>query len=170
MNKPRSKTPRARQTKWAHLLPYPDYPLFAHNGTRWAKVIQGRRHYFGSVADGWEAALEKYDQQKADLHAGRTPRALPEGVTVDEVVNRFLHAKHRKVDTGELAARSWNNYRIVCARIKAVFGGGRVVEDLRADDFEHLRAEFAKTHGVKSLQVDVTCTRSHLSLRRSRPN
>lgn len=154
-----ARPPKVRQTKWAHLLPYPDFPLFAHNGQRWAKVIRGRRHYFGSVADGWEAALALYDAQKGDLHAGRTPRPEPEGVTVDEAVNRFLRAKRLKVESGELMPRTWDGYKIICARIKAFFGGKRMVDDLRPEDFENLRAEFARTHGPQALKVDVTATR-----------
>src|SRR3954471_450689 len=85
--------------------PYPDFPLFAHATKRWAKKIRGKMHYFGPWADP-DAALKKYQQQKDDLHAGRTPEPagveVSAGVTLRELCNSFLNAKQGRVDCGEL--------------------------------------------------------------------
>jgi hypothetical protein len=66
--------------------------------------------------------LEKYLEQKDDLHAGRMPRAQADGATVRDVVNRFLTAKQHLLETGEIAARmaSVCRERISDERLKAV--------------------------------------------------
>lgn len=81
--------------------PYPEVPLYPHATGRWAKRIGGRLHYFGPWDDP-EGALQRYLDQRDDLHAGRKPRLKDEGLTVRELLNRFLTGKKRLVDAGEL--------------------------------------------------------------------
>ncbi len=93
------------------------------------------------------AQLEKYLEQKDDLHAGRTPRVQGDGLTVRDLLNRFLTAKKTLVDAGELAARTFGDYKSVCEQISAAFGLTRLVDDLASDDFEKLRAGTAPALG-----------------------
>ena len=53
--------------------PYAGFPLTAHPNGQWCKKIRGKVHFFGVWADPM-AALEDYNMQAADLHAGRQPR------------------------------------------------------------------------------------------------
>lgn len=136
--------------------PRPDFPLFPHATKRWAKKIRGKLHYFGSWADGADSALQKYLDQKDDLHAGRTPRTPSNELTIRELVNRFLTSKRRQVDANELAERTFLDYHRTCRGLGDTFRLDRLVEDLGADDFERLRAGIAKTRGPAALGVEIT--------------
>jgi integrase len=130
--------------------PYPEFPLFAHATRRWAKKIRGRMHYFGPWDDP-DGALKKYLAERDALHAGRTPRPAPEGLTVKALVNAFLNHKQALVDAGELRARTWTEYKETCDEVVARFGKGRLVEDLGPDDFAALRTHMAKRWGPVAL-------------------
>ena len=158
----KSRAPK-RKTSREHVLPYAEFPLFPHGSGRWAKKIRGKLCYFGRW-DGeggtkWKAALDDYKAKVDDLQAGRVPRTSPDGLTVYELVNRFLEAKRHLVDTCELSPRTWADYKVVCERVAKVFSTRRVVMDLAADDFERLRKDFSKTRGPVSLGNDITRVR-----------
>jgi integrase len=123
--------------------PRPDFPLFPHATRRWAKKIKGTLFYFGPWGDP-DGALKKYLEQKDDLYAGRKPRATGEGFTVRDLCNHFLNSKRHLVDTCELTRRTFDDYQQVTDRIIEAFGRERLVEDLRPEDFEQLRARLAK--------------------------
>src|ERR1700719_4425561 len=91
--------------------PYPEFPLFPHAAGVWAKKIRGSLHYFGPWSDP-EGALNKYLDQKDDLHAGRTPRRAQTGNDLDHLCNHFLHTKRQLVEAGELAERTWQDYKL----------------------------------------------------------
>jgi integrase len=139
--------------------PRADFPLFPHANGQFAKKIRGRLHYFGSVDDP-QAALDRYLEVKDDLLAGRAPRTAAGGLTLRDVLNRFLTSKQRLMTSGELAPRTFDGYKVVCERISKSMDVARLVSDLRADDFEKLRADLAKTHGPTSLANDITRIRS----------
>jgi hypothetical protein len=126
--------------------PHRGFPLYAHATGRWAKRIRGRIHYFGPWADP-QGALQKYLDQKDDLLAGRTPRVSGDGLTIVDLINRFLTVKRQRVSSGELSQRTFADYSETCERVINVFGKTRLVTDLASDDFGHLRAKIAETRG-----------------------
>jgi hypothetical protein len=109
----------------------------------WAKKTRGKLHYFGPWDDPDEA-LAKYLEQKDDLHAGRTPRPDPEALTVKDGCNAFLNHKRDKTDAGELSVRTWARYKEVTDLLVERFGKGRLVSDLRPDDFTALKNQMTK--------------------------
>jgi integrase len=152
--------------------PYPEFPLSPHASGTWQKKIRGKIHYFGKwgrivdgkmtrvEGDGWKEALEQYKVQADDLHAGRAPRVKSTDLTMMDLCNRFLTAKQRKVDGGELGERMFEEYRLTTDRLVAELGKTRLVNDLAADDFEALRAEFAKLYGPVRLGNEVQKVRT----------
>src|SRR5688500_6032209 len=89
--------------------PWPDFPLFPHASGRWAKKVRGKLCYFGPWSDA-DGANAKWLLQRDYLLAGRKPPTDPDGITVMDLVNKFLTAKKRRLDSGEMAARSWKDY------------------------------------------------------------
>jgi integrase len=152
--------------------PYPDFPLTPHPLGKWCKKIRGQMHYFGAWAtrvdgaltrvdgDGWNEALDEYKKVADDLHAGRTPRAKGDGLTVAELCNQFLTAKLRKVEAKELTSRLLAEYKEVTDLCVKTFGASRLVDDLAAADFANLRATMAKKWGPVRLSSSITRTKS----------
>ena len=168
-----TKSPRSRKSSVDRpKKPYPTFPLGPHPSGAWQKRIRGKIHYFGRWArrengrlvriegDGWKEALELYKAQADDLHAGRTPRVKADGLTVADLCNRFLTAKHRKLTAGELGPRMFQEYKDTTDRLIADFGKERLVEDLAADDFETLRASMAERWGPVRLGNAITRVKS----------
>lgn len=136
--------------------PFPDSPLFAHATRHRAKKIRGKLHYFGP----WDhpdtaLALEKYLDQRDDLHAGRIPRTTADGFTVRELLNHILAAKQHQLDTSEITHRTFEDYRATCDRIAKTIGPMRLVDDLAADEFQLLRAGIARNWGPVALGNEV---------------
>jgi integrase len=126
--------------------PYAEFPLFAHATGQWAKKIRGRMYYFGPWNDP-DAALAKYDAEKEDLHAGRTPRPAPSTLTVKDVANAFLNAKQDAREAGELSPRTWADYRSIMDMLVEGMGKHRSVTALDPQDFAALKKKLAKRNG-----------------------
>ena len=139
--------------------PYPDFPLTPHPAGYWCKSIRGKLRYFGPwgkrfkgkmqrvEGDGWRDALAEYERTRDALYKGQTPRPKADGLTLGDLANHYLTSKHRLVETGELAPRTFRDYKGVCDRLIGFFGTGRTVLDLASDDFESLRASIGKRWG-----------------------
>jgi hypothetical protein len=162
-----SRKPLAKPNK-----PYAEFPLTPHASGKWMKKIRGTIYYFGAWAtrvdgklvrvkdDGWENALAEYKRVADDLHAGRTPRVSGDGLLVKELCDRFLQAKQRKVDAGELTTTLFADYKIITDLIVKEFGSNRFVDDLAADDFAQLRAAMVERWGPVRLGNSITRTKS----------
>lgn len=118
---------------------------------------------------GWAQALKLFNAQKDDLYAGRKPRVrvTKEGQVEDDtyrvkhLCNEFLTAKKRKLESGEIGARMFQEYRETTDMLIAAFdNGNRPVDDLDAADFEALRADMAKRWGPVRLANAITRVKS----------
>jgi integrase len=137
--------------------PHPDFPLFLHPTGQWAKKVRGRKVYFGTDPD---KALAKWNAQKDDLLAGRTPGAVTDGATVKELVNAFLTAKKVLLDSGELSPITWNHYHATAQLVADVLGKTKPVAALVPADFDGLRAKLAKRLGAVALGNEIQRVRT----------
>src|SRR5262245_59039186 len=151
MSEVHSTTPTPGDKPAKPSKPYPEFPLTAHPAGYWCKKIRGKIHYFGPWDDP-DGALAKYLEQKDDLHAGRTPRPDPAALTVKDAANAFLNAKKALVDASELSQRTWDEYKAMADELVAHVGKGRLVSDLRADDFASLRNKLSGKWGPHRLK------------------
>ena len=77
-----------------------------------------------------------------------------------DLVNQFLTAKRHLLDTREITAQTWKDYHSTCERLIDGFDKSRLVEDLAASDFLHLRTNLAKTRGPVALGNEIQRIRS----------
>lgn len=162
---PKSSTAkkRGKSAGRSYPKPYDGFPLSAHVHTgRWYKTIKERRYYCGPL-DDWEQALKVYEHSAPYWAAGQTPPPLGDSASVksvSHVVNGFLSAKRRRVESGEMTERTWAEYHNVGEMIVKAFGRHRDVDTLTPDDFGKLRASMAKGRSPVTLANLVTRARS----------
>ncbi|HQL74650.1 MAG TPA: tyrosine-type recombinase/integrase, partial [Phycisphaerae bacterium] len=121
--------------------PYPDFPLYAHAAGVWAKRIRGREHYFGPWSDP-DAALRRYLDQRDYLHAGAPPPAA-DGVSLDELVNRFLEHVLARVERSEVSRHQFNCYRRDGKLLLETLGRTRPAASLTPADWRRYRTVVA---------------------------
>jgi integrase len=138
--------------------PYADFPLFPHAAGVWAKKIRGKMHYFGPWSDPDEA-LAKYNEQKEALHASRTPRPDRAALTVKDVANLFLNAKKQAVAAGELALRTFNDYKAIMEMMLDGLGKQKPAAALDPQDFTALKIRLARRNGPARISTLVQVVR-----------
>jgi integrase len=106
-------------------------------------VVGGRTYYFGPWGDP-EGALEKFLDQKDHLFAGRTPPPAADGLTLHELVNRFLAAGDAHVQDGTWSIRHFVDCKRDGAAMLAALGKARPAGTLTPADFQHLRTVLSK--------------------------
>ena len=142
--------------------PFPDFALTAHPNGQWCKKIRGKVWFFGKW-DAPQAALEKYRDERDDLQAGRQPRRLSQGKpTTGDLVNAYLARCDEKVQAGELAAVTFNDYKAVGKLIIKGLGRNSDPEQLRPVDFATFRSAMARKYASARLTKIVVVTRAIL--------
>jgi len=96
------------------------------------------------LGDGWQEALEKYLDEKDAWIAGRNPKKPKKGeTTLAELCNQFLSDKLDKRESGEIGARTFEEYHATSKLVIEEFGKTQVVDDLISSDFRKLRKKIA---------------------------
>jgi integrase len=168
-----TRTRRRKAATGVPAKPRPDFPLTPHPLGAWQKKIRGKVYRFGKwgkMVDGkmqrlpgdewWQPALAEYDKKKDALYAGRTPREDDDGLTVNDLRERFLTAKSRALDAKEITARTYCEYKATANRLIQTFGEDRLVDDLSTEDFMTLRASMAEQWGPVRLGNEIQKVRT----------
>jgi integrase len=127
--------------------------MAAHPGGQWVKKVRGKIRYFGAWANPdpdnakAKAAIDKYmnfmratDNGEQDL-AQPLQVVRPEVLNLDTMVNGFMGDKHRSVESGDLSARQFAEYRKLGNLILSTLGKQRLVCDLSPADFATIRSK-----------------------------
>ena len=140
--------------------PYTGYPMFAHGSGQWAKKIRGKLFYFGVWANP-EAALERLNREYPYLKDGREPPPIDvsNGCSLRQLCNAFLELQENRLNSGELAPRSFQSYFNVCNVLIEHFDKGRLVADLCPLDFQGLRSALAGRYGIGTLRYMINVIR-----------
>jgi len=129
--------------------------MFAHNSGQWCRKCRGRFYYFGPWRDDPEgiSALERFNKEWPYLKEGREPPPVDigDGLTVKKLCDCFIAAKSEKLESGELAERTFADYFKGCQLLVDFFGRDRRVDDLRPDDFARFRKELAARYSLTTL-------------------
>lgn len=151
-------TPGGRARK-----PREDFPLFPHASGRWAKKVRGKLEYFGSTAADptGEKAIQEWLFHRDNLLAGRQRRPRNDDrCTVGVLVNEFLNSKRIRLESGEIAPRTFDEYVATGKRLAKVLGKNTPVVALESADFRKLRANIAKNWGPVRLSNEITRCRT----------
>lgn len=135
--------------------PYEGFPLYAHASGHWAKTILCKTHYFGRWEDGWQAALDLFNDRKEALYRGVDPAEYNQGLTVGLACDTYMSAKQLLMDSGELSPRTFKDYEHTCDAIVEMFTSARAVDSLTAADFTRLRAKLAARFGASRLSREI---------------
>ncbi|MFM7135647.1 MAG: tyrosine-type recombinase/integrase [Planctomycetota bacterium] len=142
--------------------PYPTFPLTPHPNGQFCKKIRGKTHYFGTVNDP-DAALSEYRRWCDALHSGKVARVTRTvELTAADLANKYLAAKERKRENGELTPAAFVEYHRHCERFIEFFGGQREVKTITRGDLEDYRVFLGRGTNATTLSNRIGGARSIL--------
>jgi integrase len=122
--------------------PDPDFPLTPRADGRWMKKIHGKLYYFTGESDEarrqYEDLVERLGKDEDTRHKVR------------DLCNLFLTSKKTDLEAGQIAQRTFDDYRAITDRIVAHFGRLRPLEELSVSDAEALRKRLIKGVSLKT--------------------
>lgn len=125
--------------------PRADFPLSAHGCGQWCKKIHGKIYYFGPWDDP-DAAEAEFRRQEPWLRSGGDV-SDPDAFTIKLLCDTFMSSRKAKMERGDLAQQTFNDYLSSCKRLANFFGRSRVANLLTPKDFERFRDSFPASWG-----------------------
>ena len=123
-------------------------PTFAPNASPTGRANAGTRR----SANG-SASASKRSSPTTGISG--VVRDATEALTLRDLVNRFLTAKQRRLDGGEMSPRSFNDYFHTASLFLSGLGKDRRADDITPADFGMLRTHLAKGRGPVSLGAHI---------------
>lgn len=123
----------------------------------WCKKSKGRVYYLSRDQD---EAQSIYEANKDRIATGRPLEIDADAWTVQEVVEAFLQARQKRVDSGELSVRTFNDYNGTGQSVVDFFGKATLADELTPDDFRRYREDVAKRRNVVGVGNEVTRTKT----------
>jgi len=152
---PNSSSLKAKPKK-----PFPTFPLTAHPNGQWCKKVRGKVRFFGVWADP-KSALEEYNRQAADLHAGRVPAMrASDRLTVKELANAYLATQKAKAERAMISPHWFDDCARTLKDFTAHVGKDRPWDDLRPDDFAQYRLSLYDRYGTCTVDRYITVVRA----------
>jgi integrase len=121
--------------------PFAGFPLFAHPNGQWAKKVNAKPYYFGSWSDDpkGESAIQDWLTRKDAILAGLDSlrvASVQRGMTLGDLMGRFLKDRHTRVKAGDLALTTYGDYLKHCQEFTAAIGKDAVVASLMPAHFQ----------------------------------
>jgi integrase len=126
--------------------PREDFPLSIASNGQWAKKVNQKRYYFGSVKTDPKgvAALQDWLKRKDAILAGMdtpTVAAASNLMSLEELKELYVGKQKSAVEAGDLSLRTLQDYLIELPKFVAVFGGSVAASALGPAHF----SKFAST-------------------------
>jgi len=119
------------------------FPLTLHNTGQYCKKIKGKLYYFGTDK---EAALNRYLEQAAYLHAGKLPKPKNTGHTlsIKTLCNLYLDHQESRSIIGEIKLRHLYDQASLLRDFVRFVGPNQAVSDISTVDLQNYRKKLIK--------------------------
>lgn len=142
--------------------PYPEVtPMTACGNGQWRRVLRGRPHYFGPLADP-ATALSRWFEEWPRIVAGavRQPSARPmPTITVAEAISGFLDAQAQRLARGDISPQTLRRQALHGRALARTLGPRRPISTLTPLDFNKALTDFGTDHGLHQRHEFVILTR-----------
>lgn len=135
--------------------------LAARPDGRFAKVIDGQYHYFGSNGNRDSALRELADFIRLrDRGIGERPQPAVGPATVAVVCQAFIDNRNTKLTEGAIGRGTFDDYRVAVEEFADAVGANVLVDDLVPADFARVRDKWAVRLGSWALDRNVQAVRT----------
>ena len=119
------------------------FPLTLHKTGQYCKKIKGKLYYFGTDK---EAALNRYLEQAAYLHAGKLPRpkSTEHTLSIKTLCNLYLDHQESRSIIGEIKLRHLYDQTSLLRDFARFVGPNRAVSDISTVELQTYRKKLIK--------------------------